>query len=81
MSWHYLPVFVGHEESREYSFCEVYLDDEGRVEAWTESHEIAPSGETPEELQADLQRMLDDLARWEPVEFSSLAAGMVLQSL
>lgn len=79
MTWLYLPVFVTLDESREYSFCEVYLDNEGRVKTWTESHEIAPSGETLEELQADLQHMLDDLARWEPVELSTLARGMVLR--
>lgn len=68
MTWHYLPVYGEHEGSREYSICEVYLDYDGRVANWTERRAIAPSGDTLEELQGDLQHMLNDVARWEPVE-------------
>ena len=79
MTWHYLPVYVEHEGSREYSICEVYRDDKGRLTNWTERRAIAASGDTPRELQGDLQHMLNDLARWEPVRFSELAVGMQLQ--
>lgn len=78
-TWHYLPVFVERDESTEYSICEVYLDEDGCVVSWTESSSIAPSGETADELRADLMHMLNDVARWEPVRFSDLAVGLRLQ--
>lgn len=40
-----------------YAIREVYYDDQGNVTAWTEG-EMAPVGETVEELRADLERML-----------------------
>ncbi|MGW8483586.1 hypothetical protein ACWGJP_10630 [Microbacterium sp. NPDC055903] len=63
-TWRYLPVFVERDGSPEYSRCEVYLDDAGLVEAWTESHQIAASGDSADELRADLEHMRDDLATW-----------------
>lgn len=75
-TWHYLPVFVEHEASVEYSICEVYLDDDGCIAGWTASSSIAPAGETAGELRADLDHMLNDITRWEPVRFSDLAVGM-----
>lgn len=80
MTWHYLSVFSEQEGEREYSFCEVYLDDDGLVDTWTESRAIAPSGATPTELRDDLEHMLSDLRRWEPVEFSALKRGMKLKA-
>lgn len=80
MTWHYLCVFREQQGEREYSFCEVYLDDDGLVDKWTESCAIAPSGFTPAELRIDLEHMLSDLQRWEPVEFSTLKRGMKLKA-
>lgn len=77
--WHYLPVFVERDGGIEYSICEVYLDDDGCVASWTESSSIAASGETADELRADLSHMLNDVARWEPVRFSDLAVGLRLR--
>ena len=78
-TWHYLPVFVERDGGIEYSICEVYLDDDGCVASWTECSSIAASGETADELRADLSHMLNDVARWEPVRFSDLAVGLRLQ--
>jgi len=78
-AWHYLAVFVERDESTEYSVCEVYLDDDGCIESWTESSSIAASGEGVDELRADLSHMLNDVARWEPVRFSDLEVGLRLQ--
>lgn len=75
-TWHYLPVFVEREGDVEYSICEVYLDDDGCVTGWTENSSIAPSGASADELRADLGQMLNDVARWEPVRFADLTAGM-----
>ncbi len=75
-TWHYLPVLTEREGSVEYTLCEVYLDDEGCVESWTMNHSIAASGETPNQLRADLEFMLNDLARWKPVRFAELTVGM-----
>lgn len=75
-TWHYLPIFVERDGSIEYSVCEVYLNDDGCVASWTEGSSIAASGESAEELRADLGHMLNDVSRWEPVRFSDLAGGM-----
>ena len=79
-TWHYLAVFVEHGSERTYSFCEVFRDKHGRVEGWTQSHDIAPSGSSIAELTGDLHHMLNDATRWEPVRFSDLTAGMVLKA-
>lgn len=73
-TWHYLAVFVERDESTEYSVCEVYLDDDGCIESWTESSSIAASGEGADELRADLSHMLNDIARW------SLCGSRILRS-
>lgn len=78
-TWHYLPVFIEHDGTAEYSVCEVYLDDGGLVTGWTESSTIAASGKSTEELRADLTHMLNDSARWEPVRLDDLAVGMRLK--
>jgi len=80
MTWHYLCVLVEQNGERDHSFCEVYLDEDGRVDAWTESRAIAPSGSTLAELQSDLEHMLSDLQRWEPGEFATLKRGMKLKA-
>lgn len=80
MSWHYLPVFVAKGEEREYSLCEVYLDESGGLKAWSQNRSVEPAGASAAELEADLLNMLEDLHRWEPVEFDSLRTGMKLAS-
>ncbi|QIM15539.1 hypothetical protein G7067_02520 [Leucobacter insecticola] len=77
-TWHYLPVFVEDEAKVEYSICEVFLDDDGLLEAWTEICSIAASGESADELRSDLEYMLNDVACWAPVRFSDLTVGMRL---
>ena len=74
--WRYQPVIVADDDNLAFSLCEVYFDDDDRVETWTESPSIAPSGETPEELSQDLMRMIIDAACWAPIMFDSLKVGM-----
>jgi hypothetical protein len=84
MIWHYLPVYdefhsgSEHDEQveREYSLCEVYLDENGALSSWTASREMSPGGATLEELRSDLEKMLNDINRWQPVEFRELSPGM-----
>ena len=69
--------FSGNQCSRRhYSVCEVYLDNKGRLEAWTENSAISPSGYSSDELVADLGYMLDDVSKWKPVAFESMNVGM-----
>ena len=76
MSWHYLPVYVEANGERAYSLCEVYLDDDGLLDSWTASREIAAHGTDPSKLAADLELMARDVRRWEPVAFDALSVGM-----
>ena len=88
MSWHYLPVYKIHksevlgklETSRSYGLVEVYLNDHRQLEAWTawENPEkaAAPYGANIKELRSDLSHMLNDLNRWEPVNYDELKPGM-----
>jgi len=80
--WHYLPIIANDgdngnaTDSPWYSIIEVFLNDDGKLEYWDSSPRQAPGGETIEELENDLANMLHDLRHWEPVEYSSLTAGM-----
>ena len=82
--WRYQAVYS--ESSNEmgetycsFTICEIYLDKDGRLTAWTENPSIAASGETPDELTRDLQLMLNDTTKWKPVLFESLQVGMVFE--
>lgn len=77
-TWHYLPVYIEHEGERFYTLCKVHLRN-GKLWAWTENREIAPGGDSPEDLAGSLNRMLNDLRRWKPVRFEDLKVGMVLE--
>ncbi|MCL2591969.1 MAG: hypothetical protein FWD82_01265 [Defluviitaleaceae bacterium] len=82
--WRYQAVYTSNnsdnnETSKEYSLCEVYLDKDGKLESWTESRFMSPMGYTVDELMGDLQIMLDDAAKWKPVEFESMQVGMCFQ--
>lgn len=61
ITWHYLPVYVEHDGRIEFSICEVHLDDERLITAWTVDRAMAPSGESVEELRGDLECMLNDV--------------------
>ena len=79
--WRYQAVYIEHdtadkEKTADFSICEVYLDKDGKLEMWTESHKMSPHGETLEELAEDLQFMTDDVRKWKPVPFNSLQVGM-----
>ncbi len=76
MNWRYQPVYEEDMFGRTVTLCECYFDEHGNLKRWTEDPAIIPSGETPEELQKDLIRMLADAYKWEPVAFSALTVGM-----
>ena len=85
-SWRYQIVYVEHsnddgDKSCVFSICEIYLDKYGKLEAWTENPQMKPYGETLDELIGDLQMMLDDAHKWEPVSFSSLKTGMTFKRM
>jgi len=82
MTWHYQPVYVESDGERAYSLCEVYLDDDGLLDSWTASRNIAAHGtDSADALLADLERMIHDVRRWEPVEFDTLTVGMRFEPL
>jgi len=78
--WRYQAVYrkVGDGESEriEYSICEVYLNDKGKLEASTESPTMTPYGESLSELIDDLKMMLADASKWKAVDFDNMQAGM-----
>jgi hypothetical protein len=88
MSWHYLPVyqdtkweFKGEPQiTRSFGFIEVYLDDDGKLEMWSQwdnpEKAQAPYGETIKELRGDLDNMLNDINRWQPENYEELKTGM-----
>jgi len=79
MTWRYQAVWREEMGERYYSICEVYLDDDGRLECWTQDPAIAPGGEDWEELQRAIGRMHEACSTWEPVAFESLQAGMTFK--
>jgi hypothetical protein len=79
--WRYQAVYIErdadeNEKILEFSICEVYLDKDGKLKMWTESHRMSPYGETIDELIGDLQFMIDDVRKWQPVPFNSMQVGM-----
>lgn len=80
-AWRYQPVWRDTPIERVYSICEIYIDENDRLEAWTESPEIWPGGNSKEEALLDIMRMYVDCARWEAVPFESLRVGMVFDKL
>jgi hypothetical protein len=80
MNWRYQVVWNEESGMRAYAFCEVYLDAQGRLEAWTEQM-IRPGGEDLADLQADLAHMMLDACRWQAVAFSALHKGMTFEEL
>lgn len=80
MKWRYQPVWGADQEgNRWYALCEVYLDDQDRLEKWTKNPMIAPFGDDLPELRLCLARMLADAWKWRPVPFSELRVGMRFQ--
>lgn len=76
MKWRYQPVWAGHGDERIFGICEVYFDDDGKLENWTESMAISPSGDPVEELIQDCAMMLVDTQKWVPVEHAAIKVGM-----
>ena len=79
MPWHYLTVYRDHGEERHFSLCEVYLDDQGKLDFWVPNPEMSPGGEDITSLTRTLGLMLLDAQAWEPVRFDDLKVGLRLQ--
>lgn len=63
MSWNHRVVkYTDGEGTTHFGVHEVYYDKEGRPSMYTESA-MSPYGETLEELQLDLERMLGALTK------------------
>jgi len=54
MSWNYRILQVYDEV---YEMIEVYYDEDGNIESWTENT-VKPSGDSKDELAADIEMML-----------------------
>lgn len=79
MTWRYQPVWTGPTENPSYSLAEVYLDDEGRLQNWTQSEAMTPVGDSVLDLIGALAHMIGDASQWKPVPFSSLKVGMTFE--
>jgi len=80
-AWRYQAVYVerdngDNKKTKEFSICEIYLDTNGHLETWTESHKMTPYGESLDELLSDLEMMMEDVRNWKPVQFDALEVGM-----
>jgi hypothetical protein len=63
MTWNYRVVrHVGVDGDVYYQIHEVYYDDDGKITAMTENG-MAPLGETTTELQMELNRMIECMAK------------------
>lgn len=78
MPWRYQPVFEEQDGERSYYLCEVYFDDNGRFERWSDIGPC-PGGEDLEGLTGDLTRMLVDTYAWKAVRYSELQPGMAFE--
>lgn len=78
--WRYQPVVRGDENGFVFSLCEVYLDEDGALENWTEDPAMTPSGENIGELSSDLTRMIADALSWKPVVFEKMEVGMTFEA-
>jgi hypothetical protein len=58
MTWNHRVFRVAHENGEVgYGFRETFYAEDGHVEGWTEN-DIAPYGESPDELRTCLERMI-----------------------
>lgn len=58
-TWSYRVMRTDTHGEITYGIHEVYYDDAGNVQFWS-SNQVAPSGETLEELRTDLLRQIGD---------------------
>lgn len=80
-AWRYQPVWRDGPDVRVYSICEIHLDENDRLESWTETAEVWPGGESKHALLLDLMRMYIHCARWEAIPFNALRVGMLFDKL
>lgn len=62
MKWNHRVIKHVNKIETYYQIHEVYYDDDGKVTAMTENA-VAPFGETTDELEWELNRMLDALKK------------------
>lgn len=78
-TWHYLPVFTEERDERVYGLCEVHIGADDRVQSWTKSMFMYPSGNDLSDMSGELGYMLLDCRRWEPIAFGDLKPGLELK--
>lgn len=78
MPWRYQPVFEDQDGERSFYMCEVYFDDAGNFNRWSDMG-VSPGGEDLEDMTADMTRMLVDAYSWKPARFSELRPGYVFE--
>jgi hypothetical protein len=79
-TWRYQAVSRSIGNETVFSFVEVYLDDDGQLETWTENAEIAPVGDTATDLIETLHKMESNARRWGVVEYSALSVGFAFEA-
>lgn len=79
--WRYQPVWIVDRAGTAFGVCEVYLDENNRLEQWTEEPLMHAQGDDVESLSRDLVRMLVDVYRWKAVAFAELRVGMEFDRL
>lgn len=83
MSWRYQPVWIettkGQFHSTEFGLCEVYFDDDGKLESWTAEPFLTAVGDDARDLRGALAHMLLDAWRWVPVRYADLKVGMTFE--
>jgi len=78
--WRYQPVItVDVFGGKTFSICEVYFDEQGRLNAWTEEAFIHALGDDLDELRRDLCLMLANAMKWEPVLLADMKVGMTFE--
>jgi hypothetical protein len=78
-TWHYLPVITGDGDETSFSLCEVYLNDDNTLSAWSTDSAMTPYGADVDDLVGTLILMLYAAHKWEPVRHSNLKVGMIFK--
>ena len=83
-TWRYQPIYTIVDENtdeRWYSIIEVYFDENGRLDSWTMTQEVAPTGDTNEDLIEDLEMMLRDARKWKPVLYTDITNDTIFEEI
>lgn len=74
MTWNYRIMKHSHRSGDFYAIHECFMNSKGQVHSWTED-EVAPLGETAEELIETLEMMLKDAKAYGVLDYSMEPEG------